>query len=303
VENVEAQLALAEENLTRAEDLKERDPDFISKAELDQLVYSRDALKAQLKLAKAAVDQAEASLTTSLANLGYTKIVAPEDGMIIDRKIDPGQTLAAQFQTPVLFVLAPGIREKMHVYASVDETDIGLIRKAADEQMPVVFTVDAYPDDLFEGTIEEVRFSSTTTQNVVTYPVIIGAPNPELKLLPGMTADISFQVDQREDVIKIPNAALRFYPDAKHVRETDRKLVEGLAAPDEVEDGSEDFVLSAMERVEARRKRNRRHVWVVDGQFLKAIEVEVGLSDNRFTEVVSGDVREGMELVTRQETK
>jgi HlyD family secretion protein len=301
IKSVQAQLKLAEENLKRAQELHDRDPDFISKAETDQLEYNYAALIAQLELARASVDQAEASLSLSQVNLGYTEITAPEDGMVIDRKIDPGQTLAASFQTPVLFVLAPKIREKMHVYASVDETDIGLIRRADQQQLPVVFTVDAYPDDLFQGTIEEVRFSSTMTQNVVTYPVVISAPNPDLKLLPGMTASISFQVDQRKDVIKIPNAALRFYPAAARVREQDRKLLEGASTGTE-EEVTEDFVMSAKERVEARRKRNRRHVWVVEGDFLKAIEIEVGLSDNRFTELVSGDLSPGTELVTREET-
>ena len=148
--------------------------------------------------------------------------------MVINRKIDPGQTLASQFQTPELFIVAPDMRKKMHIHALVDEADIGLIRQAQQEQKKVIFTVDAYLDDLFEGVVEEVRLSSTTTQNVVTYPVIVAAPNPDLKLLPGMTANISFQVEERQEVIKIPNAALRFYPKPEQVREEDRQLLEGL---------------------------------------------------------------------------
>ncbi len=302
VDRIRAQLHLAERNLGRAKELKSEDPNFISEAETDQMVADFESLEAQLELAIAAVEQAEANLITSETNLAYTQIKAPEDGMIIDRRIDPGQTLAASFQTPVLFIVAPKMREKMHIHASVDETDIGSIRRAKSQQLPVVFTVDAYPEDLFEGNIEEVRYSSTSTQNVVTYPVIIGAPNPDLKLLPGMTASISFQVDDRKDVVKIPNAALRFYPQPHRVREQDRKLLEGAATAPE-EDGTEDFVLSAKQRVEARRKRNLRHVWVVDGELLKAIEVEVGLSDNRWTELVAGEVTDGMELVTREEAK
>ena len=122
--------------------------------------------------------------------------------------------------------------------------------------------------------------------------------------LPGMTASISFQVDEAEDVVKIPNSALRFYPEVPQVREEDRELLEGVAETDEDEDElSDDFVLSARELVDARRKRNRRHVWVTDGEFLKAIEIKVGLSDNRFTELVSGELKKGQELVTRQENK
>lgn len=126
--------------------------------------------------------------------------------------------MAAQFQTPELFVVAPDMRKEMHVHASVDEADIGLIKQAQRKKYPVTFTVDAYPDKLFCGTILEIRLSSTTEQNVVTYPVVVTTPNPNLDLLPGMTASLSFQVDQREDVVKIPNAALRFYPVAKQVR-------------------------------------------------------------------------------------
>ena len=152
--------------------------------------------------------------------------------MIIDRKVEPGQTLAAQFQTPELFVVGVGMREKMHVFADVDESEIGLIREAAANQQPVSFTVTAYPDDLFEGLIEEVRFSSAETQNVVTYPVVVGSPNPDLKLLPGMTADLSFQICKKEDVVKVPKTALRFYPpDKKFVHPDDHDILDGSDFP------------------------------------------------------------------------
>lgn len=302
VDRAEAQLQQATNNEARALSLQEENEDFISDQELDQLKFNRVALEAALEVAKASIDQAQANLDNSLANLGYTEIRSPVSGMIIDRKIDPGQTLAAQFQTPELFVVAPNMREKMHIYASVDEADIGLIRSAQEAGRTVHFTVDAYRDDLFEGKIEEIRFSSTELQNVVTYPVIVAASNPDLKLLPGMTASISFHVDEGVDVIRIPNAALRFYPDVKHVREADRKLLEGKDWEQEA-DQSDDAVMSAVERAEARKKRNTRHVWVVDGDFLKAIEVVTGLSDSKYSELVSGEVTESQKLVTGIEPK
>ncbi|MBI2477131.1 MAG: efflux RND transporter periplasmic adaptor subunit [Planctomycetia bacterium] len=302
VDRAVAQLQQAINNEARALSLQEENEDFISDQELDQLKFNRIALEATLEVAKASIDQAQANLDNSLANLGYTEIRSPVSGMIIDRKIDPGQTLAAQFQTPELFVVAPDMREKMHIYASVDEADIGLIREAQEKGRPVQFTVDAYRDDLFEGRIAEIRFSSTELQNVVTYPVIVAAPNPDLKLLPGMTASISFRVDESEDVIRIPNAALRFYPDVKHVREEDKKLLEGKDWEREADENDE-AVVSAIERADARKKRNRRHVWVVDGEFLKATEVETGLSDSKYTELVSGDLKEGQKLVTGVEPK
>ncbi|MFM8251214.1 MAG: efflux RND transporter periplasmic adaptor subunit [Planctomycetota bacterium] len=279
--------------------LREEDETFVAQAEMDKFRFTRDSLEAQLRVAEAAVIQAQASLDNAEAQLSYTKIRAPVDGMIINRKIDKGQTLASQFQTPELFVIAPDMRRKMHIHASVDEADIGLIRAAQQQSRRVEFTVDAYPYDLFAGQIEEIRLSSSTTQNVVTYPVIVSAPNPDLKLLPGMTASISFEIDDRKDVIRIPNAALRFYPQPKLVRPEDRNLLEGKGSGGETEQPeATDIGLSATERTEARRQRNQRHVWVADGEFLRAVAVVTGLSDSQTTELVSGELEPGEKLVT-----
>lgn len=302
VDRAKAQLQLAKNDEKRALRLREEDETFISQAEIDKFSFSRESLEAQLELAKASVDQAIASLEYSQAQLDYTDIKSPVDGIVVSRKIDPGQTLAAQFQTPELFVVAPNMRDCMHIHASVDEADIGLIRTAKERNLPVSFTVDAYPDDLFEGRVEEIRLSHTSTQNVVTYPVIVSAKNPDLKLLPGMTASISFEVDRREKVVRLPNAALRFYPPVQHVRDEDRPLLEGQAAvgakSEEKEENSTDINLSAAERAELRKRRNRRHVWVVEGEKLRAISVVTGLSDSHYTEVVEGNVTAGMDLVT-----
>jgi HlyD family secretion protein len=191
------------------------------------------------------------------------------------------------------------MKDEMHVYASVDEADIGLIHQAKLGGQPVHFTVDAYPDDLFEGTIFQIRMSATTTQNVVTYPVIGSAPNPDLKLLPDMTANLSFQVEETaEDTIRIPNAALRFYPQREQVRPEDHPLLDGVEESQEDEDLASDGTRSALEKAEAAEKRNRRHVWVKEGEFLKAVEVVTGLMDSKYTEMVSGDLTEDQELVT-----
>jgi len=296
VKRIDALLSQAANDLRRAEGLRAENERFISESEMDQYRYAKMSLGAQKELAEASVRQAEATLENAEANVGYTTITSPVDGIIIDRKIDPGQTLAAQFQTPELFIVAPQMREKMHIYASVDEADIGLIRQAQEAGMPVHFTVDAYRDDLFEGAIEEIRFSSTELQNVVTYPVIVAAANPDLKLLPGMTASISFRVDERESINKLPNAALRFYPQKQFVREKDHALLEGTNW--EQDSASDDAVeMSAEEKAAARRRRNRRHVWVVEGDKLRAVEVVTGLSDSRHTELVSGDLKDGDSVV------
>jgi len=299
VKRVEAMLQQAVNDEKRANELRAERADFISETEMDQLKYSRIAMEAQLDVAKAAVDQANAGLANSELNLDYTNITSPVDGVVIDRKIDEGQTLAAQFQTPELFIVAPDMREKMHVFASVDEADIGQIREAQENQRPVKFRVDAYPDDLFEGVIAQIRVNPTTTQNVVTYPVVLEAANPDLKLLPGMTANISFETGKCEDKLKIPNAALRFYPKPEQVREEDRKILEGADDAEEEASANEtDAQPSATEAVTASKKRTKRHVWIVEGDFLKAVEVVVGLNDYRHSELVSGELEEGQKLVT-----
>ncbi len=296
IARVAALLEQAANEEKRALELRARHKDFISETELDQIVANHKSLKAQLEVAEAAVDQAQASLENAELNLEYTDIRSPVAGRVIDRKIDRGQTLAAQFQTPQLFVVAPNMEEEMHVFASVDEADIGLIRNAKDCDALVEFTVDAYPDDLFTGKIDEIRFNPTTVQNVVTYPVVVKAPNPELKLLPGMTANISFQIEKRGDVLKVPNAALRFYPEREQVREEDRKLLEGGGDDDETD--SEIDNRSAAEEAKARKERNRRHVWIIEGEFLRAVAIETGISDSQFTELVAGELKQGQKLVT-----
>ncbi len=297
---VQAQLLQAIEDEKRAIALRERGASYISQADFDKYKFSRMTSEAQLKVAQATVDQARASLDTSLANLNYTEIRSPVDGIVINRKIDPGQTVAAQFQTPELFIVAPDIRKEIHVHASVDEADIGLIKDAQKKKYPVTFTVDAYPDKLFKGSILEIRLSSTTAQNVVTYPVVVKTSNPDLELLPGMTASLSFQVDERANVIKVPNAALRFYPAANQVRPEDAPILEGKEETKTDEDGNEGVSLQSLsiaERARLRKERSRHHVWVTDGDLLRAIEVKTGLTDGQYTEVASGAVKSADVLV------
>lgn len=310
VARVEAQLQRAERDLERARGLREENPDYISDTEMDRYRFERLGLVAQLGVANAGVDQARANLLTSEANVGYTKITSPVDGMVINRLIDEGQTLAAGFQTPQLFTIAPDMRKKMLVYASIDETDLGRVRMAKeweeanpDEPGAVTLSVQSYPDDVFNARIEEIRMSSTVNQNVVTYPVVLAVANPELKLLPGMTADLTFRIKQREGVRKIPNSALRYLPDIKLVREEDKKLLEGFSE-DEEEDDTEGPEMTVEERVEASRKRSKRHVWVEgEDNKLKAVEVIVGINDNRFTELMEGDVDDSTKLVVGVEKK
>jgi HlyD family secretion protein len=314
---VKAELQRAINDEKRSLALKAENADYIAQQELDQYRFSRESLEAQVSVAEAGIQQAQANLETSQANVNYTKITSPVDGMVIDRKIDPGQTLAASFQTPELFVIAPELRKKVHIFASVDEADIGLIKKAKESGQPVFFTVDAYPGQIFDkGYIEQIRLSSTVTQSVVTYPVIVASENSELKLLPGMTAQISFQVSELKDVLKIPNAALRFPPEKAHVRDQDQKYLE-LSFSTETE--SSDKATSSQEppvddAAKAAVAATKRIVWVqetaeeaglkgpADPQNpysgkLKAVEVTIGDSDYRFTHVLSGSLKASDEVV------
>ncbi len=217
--------------------------------------------------------------------------------MITDRKIDPGQTVASQFQTPVLFVVAPDLEKRVYVQAAVDEADIGMIREAQSRNEPVTFTVDAYPKDTFHGKISQVRLTPTTVQNVVTYTVIVEAPNLELKLLPGMTANLTFQIEKHEGKLKIPNAALRFFPKANQVRPCDVPILEGTS-PDNKEARDEQEDENSDDPAAKDRSRKQRYVWLIDGDLLKAVKITTGLSDKHCTEIVSGDLSAGQEVVT-----
>jgi HlyD family secretion protein len=240
------------------------------------------------------IAQAEATLKNSEANLGYTEIRSPVDGVVIERKVDPGQTVAASFQTPELFIIAPEMDKHMYVFANVDEADVGEIRTAQKRGRAVKFTVDAYPGDLFEGQIYQVRNSSTTTQNVVTYPVVIEAANPDLKLMPGMTANVSFLIEAKDNVLRVPAAALRFVPQPEQVRSEDKHFVDATVTnPQESEPQK-----TATEKAELARNRQRRRVWVKDGDLLRAVPVTLGLIENQYAELLDGDLTEGQAVVT-----
>jgi HlyD family secretion protein len=166
-----------------------------------------DAAKAAYDGALAGLAQSQAALKQAQTNLGYTKIYSPIDGQVVARQYDIGQTVAASFSAPTLFTIAKDLT-KMQVQADVDQSDIGQIKVGE----PVMFTVDAYPDQPFRGQISQVRLNATVTQNVITYPVIVEVPNPDLKLRPSMTANVTIRVATVRDVLRVPNSALRFRP-------------------------------------------------------------------------------------------
>jgi HlyD family secretion protein len=199
LEKVKVQLRNDEIALTRAKRLFA--DQLIAQSDLDGTQTTRDADVASVAQATAQLKQAE-------TNLSYTHIVSPIDGVVVSRSYDVGQTVAASFQAPTLFMIAQDLT-KMQVLTNIDEADVGRIR----EGQVASFTVDAYPDQTFKGSVSQIRLSPQTVQNVVTYPVMLDVPNQDLKLKPGMTANVLVPVDVRRDVLRVPNAALRFRPD------------------------------------------------------------------------------------------
>jgi len=270
----------------------------ISTAEYDLAQANYEVAEANLAVAKAAVEQAKASLELAQTNLNYTIIKSPVEGVIVDRRVNIGQTVVASLNAPSLFLIAKDLT-RMQVWASVNEADIGRIRSR--ESMPVQFTVDAYPERVFRGTVRQVRLNATMTQNVVTYTVVVDFDNSDLALLPYLTANVSFEVEQRRAVLLAPNAALRWKPRPQLVaaehRESASAQSRAQRGPSPGGDASEGP--AARKPVPgAKETENRGRLWVRTdgGGLLRPIEVHVGQSDGSVTEVTGDEVKEGMEV-------
>lgn len=250
------------------------------------------AAQAQIEVALARRDQAKAALDFAQVNLDRTLIVSPIDGVVVDRAVNVGQTVAASFNTPTLFTIAQDLG-RMQIEADVDEADIGGLTPGS----RALFTVDAFPGRDFRGTVTQVRLSPKIVQNVVTYTVIVSAQNPNGELLPGMTANVVFLVDERQGVLRVPNAALRFQPSDEMVASANanRQMAAGerdSARPREF--GGEEGP------VEGDKVAPSGTVWVLDrgAMLLRPVQVRLGLTDARFTELTSNELAEGDEVVT-----
>ncbi len=268
----EVNLKDAERTLKRKEELFKKD--LIARSELDDAETAFNTAKAQYEIALSQVKKAEAGVRQAKTNLGYTKIVSPVNGVVIAKNVEVGQTVAASFQTPTLFTIAPDLT-KMQVETNVDEADISKIRLGTEAS----FTVDAYPDRRFKGIVSQIRLSPTVTQNVVTYTVVISVENNHLLLKPGMTANVTFVVAQKKDVLKIPNSALRFkMPDSS---DTNEKSRQNIRKDDKKQEG----------------------LWVIRDEKPLRINIKAGISDGEWTEVVEGDIKEGDEVIVDIATK
>ncbi|MEI6217575.1 MAG: efflux RND transporter periplasmic adaptor subunit [bacterium] len=270
VDQAQARLDQAEKDLVRSKELAKRD--MLSLSELDATVANRDTLVAQLKVARAAVEQSKATLRLSKANLDYTTIRSPINGVIIARNVDEGQTVVASMSAQLLFSIAADLQD-IQVEASIPESEIGKISVG----QPVSFTVDAY-DKSFTGTVSTIRLAAATVQNVVTYPVIVKARNPDSKLFPGMTANISCEVARSENVLKLPNAALRYRPvdEPKAQQSADKK------------------------KSKSKSRQASPRVWIQKQGSARPtpVEIQIGISDGLFTELKSSlELKEGDEVI------
>ena len=262
-DGAEAEYMYQEKLYERNKTLHEKQ--LISDTEYEQYEYN-------YRRAKSTYDQSKAALAKAQRNLSYTTITSPIDGVVTSREVEAGQTVASGFETPTLFTIAADLT-KMQVVADVDEADIAGVKDSA----RVTFTVDAYPNDIFEGRVKQIRLGSTnstssstssTSETVVTYEVVITADNPDLKLKPRLTANVTIFTDTRENVLVVPNKALRFTPD--------KKLAGGKAIKD---------------------CNSQKKVWTMDATSIIAHPVKTGMSDGSNTEIVSG-ISEGTEIIT-----
>jgi HlyD family secretion protein len=268
VDNARVQLADAQQKFERSRELAAKQ--LVSKSDFDAAKLAVDTGQAQLRSAQAQLVQAQASLDQARVNREHAVITAPIDGIVIQRSVDIGQTVAASLQSPTIFQIAADLT-RMQVNASIDESDIGRIAPG----QRVSFHVDAYPGETFMGTMTQVRLQPTVVQNVTTYSAIIDVPNPQLKLKPGMTATVNVEIARRDDVMRVPSAALRFTPTA-----------ETLAA----------FGQAAEAAVTTRGPQKR--VWTLADGRLAAVPVTVGLADGQFTEITAGELQPGAAVVT-----
>lgn len=279
VVKLQSVLAQAERDFKRAERLRNTSPE----AEYERALAALETARADVDVGLAKIEQAKAAMRQAEINLGYTVIRSPIDGIVIDRRVNVGQTVIAGLDAPSLFLIAKNL-EQMQVWAAVNEADIGQIYTG----QKVTFRVDAYREQLFTGKVSQIRLNASMTHNVVTYGVIVQVDNPDGKLLPYMTANLQFEVDRRDQVRLVPNQALRWKPSLE------------LVAPDAREEAAQYLTGSAGNNgtSSAGSETAPAVVWVkVNKDLVRPIPVTTGLSDGNVTEIVSGELEAGQEVV------
>ncbi|GFO69857.1 RND transporter [Geomonas limicola] len=281
-------LADAQRTLSRNKQLLEQG--IVAQSDLDAAQTAYDAAQAGVSAAQASLVQTKGALKQAQTNLTYSTIRSPVDGIVVSRSVDVGQTVAASFQTPTLFTIAQDLT-KMQIDTSVDESDISRVKVG----QQATFSVDAYPDQQFAGTVVQIRNAPVVNQNVVTYVTVIAVDNRDLRLKPGMTANVSVQTQKKEGVLKLPSAALRFKPKLGK----DEKPSAGQAPFTGAAAGSKQGPAAASSSRDA-QKRPTQKVYILKGQQPEPVFVSTGISDGSFVELVSGSLKEGDEVVVEQ---
>jgi HlyD family secretion protein len=289
---LEAQAEEAERLARRAAQLYETR--IIAENDRDASASTALAARAAVQQGRGQLAQSQAALHQSETNLRYTDILAPTDGIVISRAVNVGQTVAASLSAPVIFTIAQDLRA-MEVHTNIAESDIGRLRSGMDAS----FTVDAYPTERFRGRIREIRNAPQVVQNVVTYDAVIDVANAELKLKPGMTATVNIVSERRDGVLRVPNAALRFRPDALAARPAGAggaSRADGAAGRSSAMGAGAGAGPMARERPDRDPALRSIHV-LVDKEPVRR-EIKVGLSDGGFTEITGGELREGDLVIT-----
>jgi HlyD family secretion protein len=273
-------------------------------AQIGQAQAAMEIAQARLQQSKAAVEQAKAQLNQARVNLEHTIIASPIDGVVVSRNVDVGQTVAASLQAPTLFTIAADLTS-MQVLASIDEADVGQIRTSQKAN----FTVDAHQGQTFSGEISQIRLNAQTQQNVVTYTAVVAVSNPEQKLLPGMTANITIPVARRDNVLMVANAALRFKPNLSEKEQQElRDKMEARRQQREQQregetrgrgDTGTDAAASGADS--GGQRRQGQMIWVLlEGKKIEPRFIRTGITNGRMTEIIGGDIQEGDVIVTGQ---
>jgi len=289
---LKAKLYQAERDWERARKLGPSDA--LAEASYDAYRSAYETAKANLAVGEAAIQQAretaahaEATLQRARRNLGYCTIKSPVNGVIIDRRVNIGQTVVASLNAPSLFLIAKDLK-RMQVGVSVNEADIGAIHPG----QPVRFSVDAYPGEMFRGEVGKIRLNASMTQNVVSYVVEVTTDNSSGRLLPYLTANVQFEIDHRTNALLVPNAALRWIPRPEEVDSAYREIAEKAALHSSGHDTA-----PQSSRQDPGNKNHQDMVWVHDGKHAYPVNVSIGLTDGFMTEVQGEDLREGLEVI------
>jgi HlyD family secretion protein len=285
VDQAQAQLNFQEATYKRLKPLY--DKNLIAQTDFDQAVYNYENSKAALSNSKSA-------LTRAKVNLEYATVLSPIDGVVLNRAVEEGQTVAASFNTPTLFTIVNDLT-RMEVQTSIDEADIGNVK----EGQRVEFTVDAYPDMNFEGSVSQVRLQPVTTNNVVTYVVIISAPNPDKKLMPGMTASTTVYVEEKKNTIIIAGKALNFKPDQSWLIKMAKERESKMGENPEKSAGSPPAGMRPANDTNALKSKN---IWIKDvNGLMRPVMVTIGIDNGTSVEILSG-LKEGDEVVYAMNT-